>query len=216
MDTLQQLGLAMGTAWTSGINLYATVAALGLAHASGMIELPPGLHPLAHPLVITVALVLYVVEFLADKVPYVDTGWDAVHTFIRIPAGALLAAGSLGESNEALQVAAALAGGTVALAAHGTKATARLAINTSPEPFSNWMASLTEDVLALVGVWAALVHPEVMLALVLAFLALAVWLIPKILRALRALFRRLAGKPAAPGSPPAPGATGAPPAAVSP
>jgi hypothetical protein len=160
--------------------------------------------PLAHPLVITVALVLYVVEFLADKVPYVDTGWDAVHTFIRIPAGALLAAGSLGESNEALQVAAALAGGTVALAAHGTKATARLAINTSPEPFSNWFASLTEDFVAIFGVWLALEHPIIMLTLVVAFVVAAAILIPKIIRALGMLFRKLTGRsqPPAPTAPP--------------
>jgi hypothetical protein len=204
MDALQQLGFAMGTAWTSGINLYATVAALGIAQASGLVQLPPGLEVLGNPAVIAVAVVMYLVEFFADKVPYADSGWDAVHTFIRVPAGALLAARALGPTNPALEVVAALAGGSVALAAHGTKATARLAINASPEPFTNWAASLAEDVAAFLGVWAALQHPYVMLALVTAFLALSVYLVPKILRGLRSVFRKLfgSGRAAAPGTPP--------------
>lgn len=191
MDTLQQLGLALGTAWTSGINLYATVAALGIAQAAGLVQLPPGLEVLGHPAVIAVAVAMYFIEFFADKVPYVDSGWDAVHTFIRVPAGALLAARALGPTNPALEVVAVLAGGTVALAAHGTKATTRLAINASPEPFTNWAASIAEDVVALLGVWAALQHPLVMLSLVLAFVAFAAYLVPKIGRGLRTLFRRL-------------------------
>ena len=206
MEPLQQLGLAMGTAWTSGINLYATVAALGIAQAAGLVQLPPGLQVLANPAVIAVAVVMYFVEFFADKVPYVDSGWDAVHTFIRVPAGALLAARALGPTNPALEVVAALAGGGVALAAHGAKATARLAINTSPEPFSNWAASIAEDVVAFFGVWVAFAHPYVMLALVLGFVAMAIYLVPKILRAMRALFRKLFGKDsgaAAADSPPA-------------
>ncbi len=205
MDTLQTLSLAMGTAWTSGINLYATVAVLGLAQQAGMIDLPPGLEPLANPVVISIALVMYVVEFFADKVPYVDSGWDTIHTFIRVPAGAMLAASTLGPTNPALEVAAALAGGTVALASHGTKATARLAINTSPEPFSNWVASIAEDILAVGGLWMAFNHPIVMLVFVLGFVALAIYLIPKILRALRTLFRKLFGKEETSGTlPPAP------------
>jgi hypothetical protein len=193
MEPLQQLGLAMGTAWTSGINLYATVAALGIAQASGLVQLPPGLEVLANPAVIAIAVVMYIVEFFADKVPYADTGWDALHTFIRVPAGALLAARALGPTNPALEVVAALAGGSVALAAHGTKATARLAINTSPEPFSNWAASIAEDIVAFLGVWAAFQHPYVMLALVGLFLALSIYLVPKILRGLRTMFRKLFG-----------------------
>jgi hypothetical protein len=189
MEPLQQLGLAMGAAWTSGINLYATVAALGIAQAAGLVQLPPGLQVLANPAVIAVAVIMYLVEFFADKVPYADSGWDAVHTFIRVPAGALLAARALGPTDPALEVVAALAGGSVALAAHGTKATARLAINTSPEPFTNWVASVAEDVVAFAGVWAAVRHPYVMLALVASFVALAIYAVPKIWRGLRALFR---------------------------
>ncbi len=205
MDTLQQLGLAMGTAWTSGINLYATVAALGIAQAAGLVHLPPGLEVLANPAVITIAVVMYFVEFFADKVPYVDSGWDAVHTFIRVPAGALLAARAIGPTDPALEVVAALAGGSVALASHGTKAATRLAINTSPEPFTNWAASIAEDIVALFGVWAAFTHPYLMLALVLGFLALAIYLVPKILRALRSLFQKLFGtKPQPTTAPPSP------------
>lgn len=205
MDALQQLGLAMGTAWTSGINLYATVATLGIAHAAGLVDLPPGLEVLAHPAVITIAVMMYFVEFFADKVPYVDSGWDAVHTFVRVPAGALLAARALGPTDPALEVVAALAGGSVALAAHGTKATTRLAINASPEPFSNWAASIAEDLMVFVGVWAAIQHPYLMLTLVVVFLALAIYLVPKILRALRLLFQKLFGSKGQPTTaPPSP------------
>src|SRR5215471_1892974 len=149
MDALQSLSLALGTAWASGINLYATVAALGIAGRTEMIQLPPELQVLTHPAVIAVACIMYVIEFFADKVPYVDSGWDVLHTFIRVPAGAILAARSLGDMNPALELAALLAGGSIALAAHGVKASTRLAINASPEPFSNWAASVTEDVAVL-------------------------------------------------------------------
>jgi hypothetical protein len=209
MGTIEALSLAMGTAWTSGINLYATVAALGIAGRSEMIQLPPELQVLTHPAVIAVACIMYVIEFFADKVPYVDSGWDVLHTFIRVPAGAILAARSLGDMSPALELAAVLAGGTVALAAHGTKATMRLAINTSPEPFSNWTASVTEDVAVLGSIWMVFNHPILMLILVLSFLALVVWLVPKLFRlgkrGFQALRSRLRGvnpdHPAHTGSP---------------
>jgi hypothetical protein len=191
MGTLEALSLAMGTAWTSGINLYATVAALGIAGQLEMIHLPPDLQVLTHPLVITVACIMYAIEFFADKVPYVDSGWDALHTFIRVPAGAILAAQSLGDLNPALEVAALLAGGTVALAAHGTKATARLAINVSPEPFSNWFASVAEDIAVLGSIWMIFNHPLIMLTLVLVFLAVVAWLTPKLFRMARRGFQAL-------------------------
>src|SRR5574342_552841 len=171
METLQALSLAMGTAWTSGINLYATVAALGIAGRMEMIHLPPNLQVLMHPGVIAVACVMYVIEFFADKVPYVDSGWDVLHTFIRIPAGAVLAARSLGDMNPALELMALLAGGAVALTAHATKATVRLAINASPEPFSNWAASVTEDITVLGGLWMIFNHPLLMIILVVSFVA---------------------------------------------
>lgn len=191
MGTIEALSLAMGTAWTSGINLYATVAALGIAGRSEMIHLPPELQVLTHPAVIAIACVMYVIEFFADKVPYVDSGWDVLHTFIRVPAGAILAAKSLGDMNPALELAALLAGGTVALAAHGTKATVRLAINTSPEPFSNWAASFAEDVTVLGSIWMVFNHPILMLILVVSFMALIVWLLPKLFRLAKRGFQAL-------------------------
>lgn len=197
MGAIESLSLAMGTAWTSGINLYATVAALGIAGRLQMIQLPPGLEILTDPVVIAVACVMYVVEFFADKVPYVDNGWDTIHTFIRVPAGAILAARSLGELNPALELAAYLAGGTMALAAHGAKATTRLAINTSPEPFSNWFASIGEDLAVLGGIWMVFNHPLLMLIFLGLFLALVIWLVPKLFRlakrGIQALRARLRG-----------------------
>jgi hypothetical protein len=191
MGVLESLSLALGTAWTSGINVYATVAALGIAGRMQMIQLPPDLQILTDPLVIGMACLMYVIEFVADKIPYVDNGWDVLHTFIRVPAGAILAARSLGTVNPALELAALLAGGSVALAAHGTKATMRLAINVSPEPFSNWLASLGEDFAVLAGIWLAFNHPLIMLVLVLVFLAVAAWLIPKMFRLAKRGFQAL-------------------------
>ncbi len=200
MGILDSLSLALGAAWASGINLYATVAALGIAGRMQMIQLPPNLQVLADPLVIAVACVMYVIEFFADKIPYLDSGWDAIHTFIRVPAGAILAARSLGTVHPALKLAALMAGGTVALAAHGTKATARLAINLSPEPFSNWLASVAEDLMVFGGIWMAFNHPLVMLGLVVGFVALAIWLTPKLFRmgkrALQTVLSRFRGKKA--------------------
>ena len=191
MGTLEALSLAMGTAWASGINLYATVAALGIAGRAEMINLPPDLQVVMHPAVIAVACIMYVIEFFADKVPYVDSGWDVLHTFIRVPAGAILAARSLGDMNPALELVALLGGGAIALAAHGTKATTRLAINASPEPFSNWFASVTEDLAVLGGIWLIFNHPVLMLILVLSFLALVAWLAPKLFRLAKRGFQAL-------------------------
>lgn len=212
MGTIEALSLAMGTAWTSGINLYATVAALGIASQMELIQLPADLQVVAHPVVIAVACIMYFIEFFADKVPYVDSGWDVVHTFIRVPAGAILAARSLGDMNPALELAAVLAGGSIALAAHGTKAATRLAINASPEPFSNWLASITEDVAVLGSIWLMFNHPVIMMILVLAFLALVVWLVPKIYRLAKRGFQALRDRMhgAKPGQPTPSGPTALP------
>ncbi len=191
MGTIELLSLAMGTAWTSGINLYATVAALGIARQMELIQLPQNLEVLAHPAVIAIACIMYFIEFFADKVPYLDSGWDALHTFIRVPAGAILAARALGDMNPALELAAMLAGGSIALAAHGAKATTRLAINASPEPFTNWTASVTEDIAVLGGIWMIFNHPIVMIVLVLAFIGLGVWIVPKIIRMAKRGFQAL-------------------------
>jgi hypothetical protein len=192
MNLIDTLGLALGAAWTSGINLYATVAVLGLLQRYELVsKLPGGLDVLANPWVIGTALALYVVEFFADKIPYVDTAWDAVHTFIRVPAGAVLALAATAELDPAVRVVAVLVGGGLALSTHGTKATARAAANASPEPFSNWALSLTEDVIAVGGVVLAVVSPWLILTVILIFVVAAVWLLPKIVRCLRRMAARV-------------------------
>ncbi len=196
---IQIIALTMGAAWASGINLYATVAILGLAGNSGYIDLPPTLELVQDPMVILAAGFMYCVEFFADKTPGVDTGWDALHTFIRIPAGAMLAAGAIGDVSPAMAVAAGLVGGTVTAATHATKAGGRVLINTSPEPFSNWGASIAEDLAVFAGLWAALNQPLLFLAAFVLFLGFMVWVLPKVLRAIAALGRKIGGwfKPAA-------------------
>lgn len=191
MGVIEVLSLAMGSAWTSGINLYATVAVLGIAGRAEMINLPQNLEVLSHPAVIAIACTMYLIEFFADKIPYLDSGWDALHTFIRIPAGALLAAGAVSDMNPGLELAAMLAGGTIAATAHGVKATTRLAINTSPEPFSNWTASVAEDAAVIGGIWMIFNYPYVMLGLLVVFIALAIWLVPKIFRKTKQGFQTL-------------------------
>lgn len=182
MGVIETLSLAMGTAWTSGVNLYATIAALGLAGRYELIHLPPGLEILMHPLVISIACLMYVLEFVFDKVPLVDSAWDAVHTFIRIPAGAILAAQTVGEVSPALELTAYLAGGGIAAAAHGTKMLTRVAINASPEPFSNWAASVTEDATVFGGLWVMYQYPLLTVIFVASFVAMAIWLTPKLYR----------------------------------
>ena len=159
MDLVQVIALSMGIAWASGINLYAAIAMLGILGATGHMTLPPGLETLTEPVVIAAAVFMYCVEFFADKVPGVDTSWDAVHTFLRIPAGAVLAAMAVGDVSVPAQIAAGLIGGTLTASTHATKAGARVLINTSPEPVTNWGASLAEDVAVIAGLWVALNYP---------------------------------------------------------
>jgi hypothetical protein len=184
MDALNQisttLALSMGLAWASGINLYATLLTLGLLANTGNIQLPPDLLIVANPLVITAAGFMYCVEFFADKVPGVDTGWDTIHTFIRIPAGAMLAAGAVGTLDPSVELAAAILGGSMAAGTHVTKAGTRVLINTSPEPFTNWFASVTEDVMVITGVWACIKHPTLFLVGLAVFIVLMILLLPKI------------------------------------
>ncbi|HEY0099767.1 MAG TPA: DUF4126 domain-containing protein [Pyrinomonadaceae bacterium] len=189
MNVIQVLGLALGAAWTSGLNLYATVAVLGLLEHYKLAHLPGGLHVLDNWLIIGVALSLYVVEFFADKIPYVDTVWDALHTFIRVPAGAALAAAATSNVSPTVQVIALLLGGGLALSTHGTKATVRAGANLSPEPLSNWSLSLLEDVLAIGGVALAVVSPVGILVVILIFLLLLVWILPKVVRRLRRMLK---------------------------
>ena len=185
MNLIQILGLALGSAWTSGINLYATVAVLGLLQHYKLASLPGGLHALDNWYVIGVALALYSVEFVADKIPYVDTVWDAVHTFIRVPAGAVLAFAATSDVSPAVQVVALLLGGGLALSTHGTKATLRAAANVSPEPLTNWALSVVEDLIAVGAAVLAVLQPVVILVVVCVFLVIFVWLVPKVLRRLR-------------------------------
>ena len=190
-QVLHTVALASLLAWASGIRLYLVVFAVGLAGHLGYIELPPGLMVLQHPWVIGAAGILLLLEFLVDKVPGVDSLWDALHTFIRIPAGALLAAGAAGEGMSALTVAAGLLGGTITAGTHFAKAGSRAMINASPEPLSNWAASFTEDGLALAGIWLALHFPFVFLALLAVFVALVIWLLPRLWRGIAGMWRLL-------------------------
>ncbi len=193
METIDTLALTLGVGWAAGINLYAAVFMLGYLGATGHAALPPGLEVLSDPLVMAAAGIMYCVEFFADKTPGVDTSWDTIHTFIRIPAGAILAAGAasgLGVS-EAAELAAALVGGTLAAGSHFTKTGSRVLINTSPEPVTNWTASVLEDIAVIGGLWAALNYPIVFLILLALFIILVVWLLPKIWRALQRLFHKL-------------------------
>lgn len=209
MGVVETIALSMGAAWASGINLYATLFVLGYMGATGHVVLPAELQILSDPLVLAAAGFMYAVEFFADKTPGVDTGWDAIHTFIRIPAGALLAAGAVAEVGPAAELAAAIVGGTLAAGTHATKAGSRVLINTSPEPVSNWLASIGEDVAVVVGLWAALQHPWVFLVLLALFVILVIWLLPRLWRAIKwigARVRALFG-----GAPPQPLKTSWPP-----
>jgi len=174
------IALTMGVAWASGINLYAALLVLGILGSTGNITLPPGLMILTDPLIITAAGVMYAVEFFADKIPGVDNGWDTIHTFIRIPLGALLAAAAVGEMNPAVAIAAAILGGGLAASTHAAKSGARVLINASPEPVTNWITSLGEDAVVIVGLWTALHYPLVFVLFLIVFILLLVWLLPKI------------------------------------
>ncbi|MFC1548729.1 DUF4126 domain-containing protein [Candidatus Omnitrophota bacterium] len=188
MGLLSALGVILGGSWASGINLYLTIAGLGIAERLGLIDLPGKLDVLSHPLVIAVALLLFVIEFFADKIPYVDSAWDSVHTFIRPLGGAAMAFMATSDSTAAIQFSTAMMAGTVALDAHLTKATTRVAINTSPEPFSNIIASATEDGLVLAALWLIMTHPVIAGVLVISFIVFSVWFLKVMFRFLRKVF----------------------------
>jgi hypothetical protein len=190
-EPVSAIALAGGLSWASGIRLYMALFMAGWFGRNGWLELPPALQVLESPWVMGVTGLLLLVEFLADKVPGLDSLWDAIQTFIRIPAGALLGAAALGNMDPVWTMLAAILGGTFAAGAHATKAGSRALINTSPEPFSNWAASLSEDAAVAAGLWAAFFHPWLLFIFLAAFFVLAVWLLPKLWRGLRWLFRRL-------------------------
>ena len=191
MSPLETLGFALGTSFASGLNLYATVAAAGIFQRLGLVHLPDSLQVLSHPVVLGVAVTLFIVEFIADKIPYVDSAWDALHTFIRPPAAAVLAYGAFGTMPEEYKLGAALLAGGVALTSHGAKATTRAAANTSPEPVSNWALSLVEDGLSVFLVWMAAEHPLLTAVIVLVLVVVAVLLIRKLWRFARQMVERL-------------------------
>jgi hypothetical protein len=193
MDLAQTIALSAGLAWASGLRLYLVVFLAGVLAHFGYLHLPATLSVLQHPLVIGVAGVMAFAELVADKVPAFDSLWDGFQTFIRIPAGALLAAFALGEVDPAWMVAAGLIGGTITAGTHFAKAGTRLAINASPEPFSNWVASFGEEGMVLGGLWAMLAAPGVFLVLLAIFLVLAVLAIRFSYRLLAGIFRRFSG-----------------------
>jgi hypothetical protein len=200
MGILGTLGLAFGSAWTSGINLYAMVLTLGLLGRFAGLTLPGELGVVSNWWVIGTAAALYAVEFVADKIPVVDSAWDVIHTFVRVPAGAVVAAAALGDFSPTVQTMAFLVGGGLALSSHGAKASTRAAINLSPEPVSNWTASVVEDVVAVGGTLLSVFVPVVMLVVVAVAVVATLWLLPKIVRlfkrtiaSARGVFRRRPG-----------------------
>jgi len=185
MDTVQIIALTMGAAWASGINLYAAVFMLGYLGSTGHVMLPAELEVVTDPLVMSSAGLMYCIEFFTDKTPGIDTAWDTVHTFIRIPLGAVLAMGAVGDTTPAVELAAFLVGGSLTAATHATKTGSRILINTSPEPASNWAASIGEDIMVIGGIWTAVNHPWIFLGLLIIFIGLMVWLLPKIWRGIQ-------------------------------
>ena len=185
---IKTIALTMGVAWASGINLYAAILVLGLLGSTGNVVLPPELQILTHPAIIGAAGLMYAVEFFADKIPGIDNTWDTIHTFIRIPAGAILAAGAVGPVNPALTVAVAILGGGLAAGSHATKAGSRILINASPEAGTNRLVSVTEDAVVVAGLWTAFYYPWLFLFLLFAFLGFMIWLLPKIWKGIKKVF----------------------------
>jgi Domain of unknown function (DUF4126) len=190
-DILHTVATSAGLGWASGMRLYAVLFFVGLLGKFGHLALPPHLETLTHPLVLMASGFMFATEFLADKIPAFDSLWDAIHTFIRIPAGAVLAAATVGDMSTPLIVSAGILGGALAAGAHVTKAGSRAIINTSPEPFTNWAASFGEDALVALGVWSAFHHPLLFLAGLALFIVVALWLLPRIWRGVCAIFRRV-------------------------
>ena len=191
LDTLQLVALAAALGWASGLRLYAVLFIVGGAGYLDWVDLPAGLAVLAHPLVLAASGFMCAVEFFADKIPGVDSAWDVVQTFIRIPAGAALAASVFGESSTAAMLAAAIVGGTLAAGSHAAKTGGRAVINTSPEPFSNWTASFGEELAVGTVLWLAFAYPVAALVVLALLVVLMLWLLPTVWRALRAIARRI-------------------------
>jgi hypothetical protein len=196
VEVLTTLGRTLGFSLGAGINLYATVAILGLATRYEWVDLPPQFRVFDNTFIIVAAVAMYAIEFLADKIPWLDSAWDAIHTFVRPIGGALIAVATLGEASAGMQAAAALAGGLVATGGHFTKAGTRAVANVSPEPFSNWILSLLEDVFVLGLGFLAIKYPVAALIVTAIAVVVMTWLVVWVWRAVR---RRLfAAPPAAP------------------
>jgi hypothetical protein len=188
MDWFSTLSLALGSAWTSGINLYATITVLGLLEKFAGVKLPGGLDVLGNWWIIGFAAGLYAVEFFADKIPYLDSLWDVIHTFIRVPAGVIVAYAATNDLDPSIYIPATLVGGGLALTSHGTKAAVRVGANLSPEPVSNWILSFVEDIIAIGGTLLAVFAPVVVVIVLALFLIFFFWFFPKVFRAIRKLF----------------------------
>jgi hypothetical protein len=191
LDAPQLLALAAALGWASGVRLYLAVFLVGAAGYMGWIDLPQGLRVLQHPGVLAAAGFMAFTEFFADKIPLVDTVWDTVHTLIRIPAGAALAAGALGADSQAMGWIAALLGGSLAATSHAAKLTTRAAVNTSPEPFSNIGVSLLEDGFVVFMLWLSATHPVIFAIVLVLTLVLAVVLMILLVKFLRTVALRL-------------------------
>ena len=189
---LGTLGFAMGSAWLSGINLYVTVLTLGLLQRFHLAQLPGDLGYLSHTWILTVAGILYAMQFIADKIPAVDSVWDMIHTFIRVPAGAVLAATAFAHFDPTVRLIALLLGGGIALSSHGTKTATRLAANASPEPFSNIILSFVGDAFTLGGTLLMAVHPVVLIGIVLVAVLVSVFFFRWVFRSLKKVFERSA------------------------
>lgn len=194
MESLQTMALALGGGWATGLNLYLTTAVLGIAHRLHWIVLPGDLEVISNPIIIFFAVLLYLVEFVIDKIPFLDSAWDSVHTFVRPVGGAALAGMAFSQSPESLQYTVAAIAGAASLNAHLGKASTRAVINTSPEPFSNSAASVAEDGIVLGMLWLIFHHPVIALILVILLAAFIIWLIPKIFRLIKKFFQMIAGR----------------------
>ena len=189
--TLAALAIALGAGWAAGLNTYAVVLVLGITQLLGLAALPHDLQVLGSPWVLAAAALLFALNFLADKIPYVDSLNDMLHTFVRVPAGALLAFAAADQTTPEIAVIAALLGGTLAAGTHIAKTGSRALINTSPEPFSNIAASITTDALVIAGLVLAITYPITFLCLLALFVAGLIWLLPKLVRLALLPFRRL-------------------------
>ena len=188
MEIFSSIGVLLGSSWASGVNLYMIVAGLGIAHRMNWLELPGDMEVLSHPLIIGVAGFLYLVEFVADKIPYVDSIWDSVHTFIRPVASAVLGYAAMGDAGQVMQILVMLLTGGIALDSHLTKATTRLAINASPEPVTNSIASVTEDATVIGTLYLIINHPAAIAVLVTTFIIFSIWFLMKMFKFVKKVF----------------------------